>query len=85
MLAGLGACAGVYAKAIPALYVSLVAIGAVALLSLAFNELIIEAHESIHKDNKNSNKNSKLWVQKLCASFMFFAGIWVIVTFAKFE
>lgn len=69
---GFGAFIGVSAKSIPAVYITLVAIGAVALLSLAFNELIVEARQA-------QGEKERWYI-----GFMIFWGIWVIITFSRF-
>lgn len=93
---GFGAFVGVSAKKLPIVYISLVAIGAVALLSLVFNELVIEAYESMDEAEKEgqtiegseSQNSCSWWYQqwtKCIIRAMFFVGIWVILCFSKLE
>lgn len=71
LVAGLGALVGVAAKAIPAVFIALVAFGVVALLSLVCNELLIEAKEAQGEDER--------WYIGL----MIFAGVWVILMLSQ--
>ena len=57
---------------LPYTSITLVAIGAVALLSLAFNELIVEARQA-------QGEKERWYI-----GFMIFLGIWVIITFSRF-
>lgn len=67
LAAGLGATVASATIHIPAIFISFVAFGTVALLSLVCNELLIEAHEAHAEDEK-------WWI-----SIQIFAGIYLVL------
>lgn len=64
---GFGACLAQAAVAVPAVYISFVSFGVVALIGLACNELLIEAHQSQGEDGK--------WFVKI----LFFVGFYLVL------
>lgn len=65
--AGLGAAVGETTRHVPALFISMVAFGSVALLFLVCNELLIEAKEA-------QGENERWWI-----SIMVFVGVYLVL------